>query len=107
MRYEVTIHPEAEEELARAYDWILEDSKSAEVAEKWRRGLLAKARTLHVFPERCTRAPEAALLGEDIRQLLYGKRSRAYRLLFVIQGRSVVVIRIRHGARRHETDEIR
>lgn len=37
-----------------------------------------------MFPERCAFAQENAFFPEDIRQLLYGKRSGVYRILFTI-----------------------
>lgn len=99
MRYRVTIHPDAERELKEAYEWLREESPEA--AERWRRGLLKKAATLARFPERCPLAPEAEKLGEDMRQLLYGRRKGSrYRLFFIVEGDTVTVLHIRHGARR-------
>lgn len=99
MRYRVVIHPDAEKELREAHAWLKEQSPAA--AERWRKGLLQKAETLSRFPERCPIAREATKLGEDVRQLLYGRRRPdRYRLLFVIEDDTVTVLHIRHGKRR-------
>lgn len=97
MRYRVLIHPEAEVELEDAYWWIAHEAASQAIADKWKAQLLKKARSLRQFPERCAIAPEGRLMGEPIRQLLCGP----YRLLFVIDERTVTVLHVRHSARRH------
>jgi hypothetical protein len=60
------------------------------------------------FPERCPLAPEterSPLAPEterspfEVRQLLYGRRPHAYRILFTIRGDVVHVLHIRHGRR--------
>ena len=100
MKYEVLIHPEAERELRIAHAWFRK--RSPEAAERWRSGLVRKAQTLATSPERCSLAPESEKLGEDVRQLLYGRRrATRYRLLFVIEHRTVTILHIRHGARLH------
>jgi toxin ParE1/3/4 len=104
VRYHVLIHPEAEEEVKRAYAWLQKESPVA--AERWRTGLLKKVATLAKFPERCPFAQEAEKLGEPVRQLLYGRRlSSRYRLLFVIEGDTVTVLHVRHGAQRRLADD--
>ena len=98
MKYRVLIHPDAERELKAAHAWLREQSPDA--AERWRKGLVKRAATLATFPERCPLAPESKKLGEEVRQLLYGRRrATRYRLLFVIEGRIVTLLHIRHGAR--------
>ena len=104
MTFQVLLHPDAERELRAAHAWFEEQSPAA--AERWRQGLLKKAATLARFPERCPLAPEAATLGENVRQLLYGRRAASrYRLLFIIEKGTVTVLHILHGKRRHLDDE--
>ena len=51
-------------------------------------------------PERCTVAEDdSEVLGREVRLKLYGRRRGAYRILFVIRGAEVNVLRIRHTAR--------
>jgi toxin ParE1/3/4 len=91
-RYRVLIHPDAEDELDRAYRHIAADAP--ERAARWRKQLLKKAHSLATFPERCPQAPEAAHLGQDVRHLIVGN----YRIIFVIETSTVTVLHIRHGA---------
>lgn len=46
-------------------------------------------------PERCALIAENEILGTSYRHLLYGR----YRTIFRIAGRTVVILRVIHGAR--------
>ena|SRR5688572_16982711 len=83
-------------DMESAYEWIAE--RSPLNAERWKQRLLKTIDSLELFPARCGLAPEAQLLGREIRQLLFGKRRGIYRILFEIRDDEVVVLRIRHGA---------
>jgi plasmid stabilization system protein ParE len=98
MKYQVEITDPAWFELQEAYDWLAERAPTA--ALRWRAGLLAAIETLESSPQRCGVAPESEHLDREIRQLLYGKRNNKYRILFEIRAKTVVVLRVRHGARR-------
>ena len=78
-----------------AYFWISEQSKGA--ALRWYDGLLKAFRSLEKNPRRCALAQESAFFEEEIRQLIYGK----YRILFTVEGETVFVLRVRHGAREY------
>jgi plasmid stabilization system protein ParE len=99
MKCAVEVTDTAEAELDAAYRW-LRDEYSPAYAARWREGLLDAAGTLETLPERCPLAPEARTFRRRIRQLVYGKRHGAYRILFEIRDRTVFVLHIRHGARR-------
>ena len=96
-KYHVEITATAEAELREAYLWIREDAP--ERAVRWRKGLLKQIERLETLPERCPFAPENAFFAEEIRQLLYGRRSGVYRILFTIDEDIVFVLHIRHRAR--------
>lgn len=51
--------------------------------------------SLQEFPYRCSVAPEAAIIGREIRQLWVGK-GRTHRILFVVEDDTVAIIHIRH-----------
>ena len=53
------------------------------------------AERLRLSPEAYTLAPESEAVPFEVRQKLYGK----YRILFTIQGKRVIVLRVRHAAR--------
>ena len=97
-RYEVQITEQAESEADKAYIWIKE--QSPDNASGWWNGLVDAILSLEELPERCPFAPESEWFDEEIRQLLYGKRTGCYRILYTIQERSVVVLHIRHAAMR-------
>ena len=89
-------------DAGEAYFWINEQSEGA--ALRWYEGLMKAFRSLEKNPLRCPLAPESASFEEEIRQLIYGK----YRILFTVEGETVFVLRVRHGAReylRPEEDE--
>ncbi|MBA2731640.1 MAG: type II toxin-antitoxin system RelE/ParE family toxin [Acidobacteria bacterium] len=79
-------------DAGEAYFWINEQSEG--IALRWYEGLLKAFRSLEKNPLRCPLAPESAFFEEEIRQLIYGK----YRILFTVEGETVFVLRVRHGA---------
>ena len=106
--YKVRLTPLAEKDAYAAYDYIREITP--EKVEKWLEELFAAIRTLSELPTRCLLIPEAKELGYQARQLLYGKRTSTYRIIFDIQeeseeGPRVRVLRIRHGSRDRITAE--
>jgi plasmid stabilization system protein ParE len=94
MKYRVTIHPMAVADLDGVFAWIAEESPGNAV--RWYQRLLDDIRSLASFPHRCPIAPESDALGKEIRQLLFGD----YRVLFMIDGTDVHVLRVRHAMRR-------
>ncbi len=91
------IMPTAEAELEAAYLWLLE--RNPDAAVNWYNGALEAFCTLKTFPERCPLAPESPAFDHEIRQLLYGRRQHAFRILFDVAGETVRILHVRHGAR--------
>ena len=98
MNYRVIISATAMAEIQEAFEWLANQSPLA--ADRWRAALLQAVDSLEALPDRYPLAPEAAHLGMEIRQLLHGRRRGIYRILFTIQDNRVLVLRVRHGARR-------
>lgn len=98
-RVEVTVTAEAEE----AFSW--QANVSLDKARRWYTGLLQALGTLAQHPERCPKDEDHAVLGQDVRFLLYGKRRRVYRIIFDIREDVVYVLHIRHASRRLPLDE--
>jgi len=94
MKYQVEITPSAEADVEEAYCYIRNDSP--ENAVKWRKKLYDAADTLSRFPDGCGLALENEFVDFEVRQKLYGN----YRILFTIDGNRVIVLHVRHGARR-------
>ena len=102
-KYRLIIQPPAFDDLDEAYQWISEQAPDA--AARWFNGFDEAFQTLSKLPERCGLAPENDVVEPEIRQLLYGRRSGVYRVLFTITGSEVRVLHIRHAARQTMTAE--
>lgn len=108
MAYRVDISRPALEDAEAAYLWMREHS--SEKAADWFDGLMDAVLSLEQMPDRCPLAPESREFVIEVRQLLYGKRRNAYRILFGIaydqeaDEQVVRVYRIRHGAQRRLKD---
>jgi plasmid stabilization system protein ParE len=102
MTYQVVLTDRAARDLDEAYRWCAEQAPEAAVG--WYNGFLDALNSLARNPERCPVAAEARKLSVEIRQLLYG-RQRSYRALFFVRQQTVVVLHIRHTARRPATPE--
>jgi plasmid stabilization system protein ParE len=97
MTYQVIIEAQAQADMEEAYRRLAADS--LEQAAQWYNGLVDAITSLATLPQRCPFAPENTFFPEEIRHLLYGKRSSRYRILFTIAPHTVHVLHIRHGAR--------
>lgn len=99
MAYVVSIVSRAERDLDSLYDEI--NVENSEAALKWYRGLNRAILSLEKHPYRCPSTPE----NNELRHLLYGHKPHIYRVIFrVLENRKqVVVLHIRHGARRNFT----
>lgn len=96
MPYVVHIFPRAMADLRAAVLWRKQQSPSA--ASRWLSRLIMAVHSLANNPERCPLADEADDLGLSLRELLYGRKHNVYRILFVIEGLAVNVLRVRHAA---------
>lgn len=98
MEYRVEFSKEAYADLERCYIAInsFEDLQAARWFDRFEDAIAS----LSKMPERCQLAVEANSLRHPIRQLLYGRNSDVYRVLFEINKSTKVVriITIRHGA---------
>lgn len=70
---------------------------AGETGIRWMERLEAAIESLSELPQRCALAPENATFPFEVRQLLYGRKPNAYRVLFTISGDMVIVLHIRHG----------
>ena len=98
MKYAIIVMPAAVAELDAAYMWLAQETRQH--APTWYNGMLDALNSLEDMPERCPLAPESRDAPDEIRQMLYGDKHHAYRILFVILGQQVRILHIRHAARR-------
>ena len=106
MTYRIVLQPRAEQDIFEAARFIRDTSGSSAPALRWTRRLRTKVDTLRANPERCPVDPDSVVYGREVRVLLFGKRSGAYRILFAIEGDAVHVLTVRHSARRSVLEEM-
>ena len=94
MTHQVTILAIAQRDADQIFAWLRKRSIAG--AERWYHAFVAAVQSLHDDPTRHTRAPEASRRRDDLYQCFFKtQRGRKYRLVFVVDGESVVVLRVR------------
>lgn len=94
---QVVLTHESKANIAEISSYIAKDS--ADNARSWRRAIREHMRSLAEFPERCEIAFPAAIVGCDVRHTFFG----VYRILCSVESTRVVILAVRHGARRPMT----
>ena len=79
-------------------EWLVAHDAS-DAGLRWFRGMKEAIASLSQHPHRCPLSPESTEFPFEVRQLLYGRKRHAYRILFCIEAEVVVVHHIRHGPR--------
>lgn len=98
MIYRVVITAGANAGAIGAFRWKTE--RSAQGAARWLANLEKAIGRLNTFPERHPIAEdESERSGITLREMTYGKKPGTYRILFSIEGDTVVLHDIRHSAR--------
>ena len=90
-KYRIEIKPTAENDLARQYRQIAEESPQN--AATWYLQITAAIEKLHILAERCPIAPEDLDIQQGIRHLVIGE----YRVLYLIDGDAVEILHVRHA----------
>ena len=103
MNYQVIIQPAAFQEIETSYRWMC-DNLSPELANNWYYELQDAIASLQKFPNRCMIAPEAKVIGGEIRQLWIGKQ-RKYRVLFVVEEDIIAIIHVRNSHQSYLSEE--
>jgi plasmid stabilization system protein ParE len=100
MAFRVEQTARAKQDINDILKWLLA-REAGEAGLRWFRKLKESVVSLSTLPHRCPLAPENAEFPFEVRQLLYGRKPHQYRVLFTIDGETVVVLHIRHGRRRY------
>lgn len=97
--FKVYISRTAESDIEEAYLWWSEHRSSVQ-ANKWYGSILDSIKTLSSMPDRCPLAEEAADLGSQVRQLLFGIGGGrpTHRILFQVHDKAVHILRVVHTA---------
>ena len=93
MTYKVVVSPDAERDLDALLRFVALDNLAT--ARAFAAGLRRRLKTPAAMPKRCPRAPEDGLDGLEVRHPIHGR----YRIIFAIDGHTVVIPQIRHAAR--------
>mgnify|MGYP002082899682 FL=1 len=94
--YRIVITGPASRDIQEAYDWWAEN-RSRDQATRWYLAIHNSIALLQEHPQRCSLAPEADLQASGVRQFLFGTgRRRTHRIVFGIDGNTVVIFRVRH-----------
>ncbi len=97
MTYHVRISAQAYLDLDEILEWI---SRRAPVsAARWQAAILESIESLDQNPQRYEIIEEAQKLGQEVRHYLFGKRRNVFRVLFTIDGDTVVVRHVRRASR--------
>jgi plasmid stabilization system protein ParE len=92
--YRVFVLRRAEEDTDAIYLWLAKRSTAG--AARWYRAFLDAAASLSEHPQRCGLAPESAAVGYEVRQHFFKtRRGWKYRLLYVVAGEEVRILRVR------------
>jgi plasmid stabilization system protein ParE len=101
---EIVIHRRADADLREALRYARK--RAPETAARWFTRFQDSIRTLLVRPERCPLAREASRVGIDLREHHFGRRPYVHRVLFVIDGEKIRIVRVRRGQRRDVTPKM-
>ena len=96
-KHNVRVTRAAEDDATEIHDHIARDSPRA--ALEWLGELERQVASLERFPLRFPVIPEARDLGVEYRHLVYGN----YRTVYRVEGSTVWIVRIVHGARLLDT----
>lgn len=100
MSYRVIVTGPAKRDIRETVAWW-HDNRSAAQAARWYDKIVPAIATLPERPERCPLSPETDLLSTGLRQLHFGlSRKTTHQIIFMIDGDDVIVLRVRHVARR-------
>lgn len=97
-RYRVDVTRTAERDIVAIHTRIARDNPDA--ATRWLDTVQRNIGSLEEWPRRCPVIPEAEDLGVEYRHFING----AYRTIFRVAGRRVVIIRVIHGAQLLDVD---
>jgi plasmid stabilization system protein ParE len=98
MAFRVKSTAAAKQDARNILAW-LRSQQAGEAGLRWFQGMQKAIASLSELPTRCSLAPENKVFPFEVRQLLYGSSHHRYRILFTIEGDTVIVLHIRHGRR--------
>ncbi len=77
----------------------------AAALNRWRSRLLRVIEILERDPHRYPESEDAANVGLDLREAIYGRKPQLHRVLFTIDDQTVTIHRVRHAAQDRLTED--
>ena len=103
MAYSVIATRLAQADAREKIRWLTANRSHA-VAERWFMRYESARDSLIENSDRCPPVEEAGELGQNVRQLLFRFGKSYHRLVFTVEGETVVIHRVRHAAQDRLTD---
>ena len=94
MSLRVIFSVRATDEIDAAYNWLADHYGDA--AEKWHTELLTAIEALGEHSERHPLAENEGLAAARVREMLFGRRRKTYRVWYRVEGDAVRILSIRH-----------
>lgn len=101
MTYRVVLQRLAVHDLDEAFAWAARNAPVT--AARWLDRFQAALQTLDTNPQRCPLDRENAKVDVELREFWFGKTPHVYRVIFLINGATVRILRIRRAQRRSLT----
>lgn len=98
MAYRVRLTPRAAGDADAIYRRVTVEAPFA--GPRWYGRLIETLRSLDTFPERGQIVKSLSRSERMVRRILFGRKPSVYRIYYSIEGDTVRILHIRHGARR-------
>jgi plasmid stabilization system protein ParE len=95
--FQLSFSPRAEADLEEIMTGVR--AKAPLTADNWLARLMIAVDSLKILPTRFGLAAEAGAVGLELRELLYGKRTGTYRILYTVTGQAVRIHHVRRASR--------
>ena len=100
MNYRILVTEQARRDLWKACKWWVQN-RSSERADEWLKGFVRAVHSVGENPERFPLAHEDGAFFSGLRQLNYGlAKHPTHRALFTVRRDTVLILRVRHLARK-------
>ena len=98
MAYRVRLTPRAAGDADAIYRRVTAEAPLA--GPRWYAKLIGTLQSLDTFPERGQIVRDLSRSEHLVRRILFGRKPHVYRIYYSIEGDTVLILHIRHGARR-------
>ena len=98
MVYRVRLTPRAAGDADVIYRRLIVEAPFS--GARWYNKLIGTLQSLDTFPERGQTVKNLSRSEHLVRRVLFGRKPSVYRIYYRIEGETVLVLHIRHGARR-------